>query len=56
MEVGAANATRPDPDQDTLRGNRRRVVLLEPEILGLVDDTDTHLTNFPIADFGILIY
>jgi hypothetical protein len=31
-------------------------VFLEPEILGLVDDTDTHWTNFPVVDLGILIY
>jgi hypothetical protein len=56
VQVGAADATRPDPNQHTLRGNRRRVVLLEPEILGLVDDTNAHWTNFPVADSGILIY
>src|ERR1700757_678214 len=56
MQVGAADATRPDPDQHTLRSYRRRVVLLEPEILGLVDDTNAHWTHFPVADSGILIY
>ena len=42
VQVRAADAARPHPHLARLRRDGRRGVLLEPEILGLVNDANTH--------------
>ena len=44
------------PHQHAVRRDGRCVVLLKPEILSLVDDTNAHGTIFPLDGLRILIY